>query len=174
MMVKRTLYRRTILDSSLISVGVSSKTAEKSVMTMFDFYEYYFLYISRLFGTFWTGFILQHRAPMRFPDLFFEVTGDEPSFEVEGLSFSSVVGSAFALLPLRLDFDGFRGLCFFDSPSFFTCPPFLRASESESSEVTDESDKNNLFASFWKMSFRIWRYEFKTRNFSSQEESQFF
>ena len=85
---------------------------------------------------------------MRFPDLFFEVTGDEPSFEVEGLSFSSVVGSAFPLLPLRLDLDGFRGFCFFDSPSFVPRAPFLRASESESSEVTDESDKNNLFASF--------------------------
>lgn len=88
---------------------------------------------------------------MRFPDLFFEVPGDvgkELSFEVDGVSFSSVVGSALALLPLRLDFDGFRGFCFFASPSFFPRAPFLRASESESSEVTDESDKNNLFASF--------------------------
>jgi len=149
---KRTLYRRTIFDSSLISVGVSSKTAEKSVMTMFDFQNNYLQFFAYFF-TFWTGFILQHRAPMRFPDLFFAAAGDEDgedeSFEEDDDSFSSVVGSVLALLLFLLDLGGLRGLfCFSASPRYF--PRALR-SESESSEVTDESDKNNLFASFWKI-----------------------
>jgi len=93
---------------------------------------------------------------MRFPDLFFAAAGDEDgedeSFEEDDDSFSSVVGSVLALLLFLLDLGGLRGLfCFSASPRYF--PRALR-SESESSEVTDESDKNNLFASFLMFSSR--------------------